>query len=471
MNTESIYRQVIENIYDSSYEESKVYLLILIIILLICSLFGSISNLFVIFIFNFKFNQNLKFKLTKPTTTTTRHRSKNSILQSCFLKHTVSFIDNNNNNNTSLRSIKTTKPNKKLQAVTFETNPEQQQQQQDLIENVNNNKKISLYTNYNYKHKKQFFYNSNLKLFYTLIRYLAIVDFLTCSIAIPITAYEIWYNMKMNEIFCKLFEFIRAVGVIASNFIIILIAIERYIALCKLRNFKVKLFKLRIFLVIFLTIFIGIICMLQVSSYQRVDNYVIYIGICLQSQLTFRNELSKLIWLLITLLFIIGSLFVSVLYILIFKRTFELNKRREMRKKRENRIFKRALSNSFSNKNGEVKATTSSNKNIERKLSMVKDSKMERKSCCWFYLNRNFRIAVMILLVTVIYYLSIIPWCLAINDIIRYNPYIHYSFLLNNTINPLIYGFLNPYFRNCCLYIFKSMFSSMSNKVYNLVHG
>ena len=96
---------------------------------------------------------------------------------------------------------------------------------------------------------------------------------------------------------------------------------------------------------------------------------------------------------------------------------------------------------------------------------------MERKSCCWFYLNRNFRIAVMILLVTVIYYLSIIPWCLAINDIIRYNPYIHYSFLLNNTINPLIYGFLNPYFRNCCLYIFKSMFSSMSNKVYNLVHG
>ncbi len=53
---------------------------------------------------------------------------------------------------------------------------------------------------------------SNLQRFYSLIKYLAMIDLFTCSVSIPSTIFEIWHDKQINEVFCKLFEQFRATG-------------------------------------------------------------------------------------------------------------------------------------------------------------------------------------------------------------------------------------------------------------------
>ncbi len=248
-------------------------------------------------------------------------------------------------------------------------------------------------------------------------------------------------------------------GVLASNFLIILIAIERYSAIYKLNfnSFRFRPFYLRLITIVLVSIVISVFNMLQSSVYQIVgNNQVVFIGICLPSERTFKFELSKIIRLVVTSILIVGSVFVMLTYTAIFKRSLELNKRRKVRKLKEDNIRMKLCGNVLT-------ASKSSTNEPEVKLSLMKSKKLKRPS--HLTNKRNLRIAVMIFLVTLIYYLSIIPWCLTINSIIEYNPFIFYTFLLNSTLNPFIYGVFNPYFRNCCIFFvefccnfFKSVF-------------
>jgi hypothetical protein len=385
----SIFKRVLDEIYSKSLQDSKTFSVSLLISLLIGSFLSSIANIFVIFIFMFDLNKNLnrELKLKKDT----EHQQQNESEQ----------IRNNEK------------------------------------EGIRENKSDKLFIKYNLM-KKKLIFNANLKLFYTLVRYLAFIDLFTCSIAIPVTVYEIFNNMIINEFFCKIFEFIRAIGVIGSNFIIILIAVERYMAICKMKSIQLKLFKYCIFLIIFLSISISIITMLSVSVYQKGHVGIIFVGFCLKSQIIFTDDIHKIICYLVTSIFLISGCFTSFVYVLIFRKTFKLNKRNEIRKKNEKRLFKNAINNQATvNQDlnrGEVKTSLAIN-NIGRKLIR---SEKNSNSCCCLTFNRNFRIASMILLVTFIYYSSIIPYFLTINGIIDYNPYIHYLYLLNSTVNPFV---------------------------------
>ena len=397
----SVAKRVLNEIYAKSLEDSKIFSVSLLVLLLIGSFLSSIANLFVIFIFKFNLNKKLN------------------------------------------RELKRKKENQEKQN-NLEPNEIVNNQEKKIREESQEKKRDKLFIKYN-SMKKKLIFNSNLKLFYTLIRYLAVIDLFTCSVAIPVTVYEIFNNMIINEFSCKIFEFIRAIGVIGSNFIIILIAVERYMAICKMKSIQLNLFKICIFLIIILSIAISIITMLTVSVYQRATDGIMFVGFCLKSQIIFSYDLQKIICYLITSIFLIGGCFTSVTYILIFIKTFQLNKRNENRKKNENRLFKNAIINqAIVNQDineGEVK--TSSAINIGRKLQR---SKKNSKNCCCLNFNRNFRIASMILLVTFIYYSSIIPYFFTINSIILYNPYIHYLYLLNSIVNPYVSVFPVVYF-------------------------
>ena len=291
------------------------------------------------------------------------------------------------------------------------------------------------------KIQKNYFrlYNSNFNLLYTLISYLSFIDFFSCAIAIPVTAYEILNNQKINEVCCKLFEFIRAFGVIASNFVIVMISIERYIALYKLENSSRKnFFKFRISFVVFLSGFLSILILPLVSVYQKVENRIYYIGICVKSEFLINIKYRKIIYILITSLFVIGLVFVSIIYLIIFIKTKKIKKRHQVRKDLEIQLIKRATEN----------------------VVIIKDSEIKdnKKYCS---INDSVQLDFTILFITFVYYLSVIPWCLTINDIIEYNALIHYTFLLNNTLNPIVYGLLNPNFRSCGFYLFKIKFNSM----------
>jgi hypothetical protein len=410
-------------IFDSSYGDSWTYLTIFLCVLLICSIIGSIANLFFICIFTLIFNKNFNQKIhTKLTTDAHRLTEFRSQLTSLVHKTTPS-PNKSSANEINLISLVTD-----VQVVT---------------NNDHNNKTIKLYEDYA-KLKNKLALNSNLKVFYSLIYYLAFVDSFTCLLAVPVTVYEIKNNLILNEFCCKLFEFMRSTGVIFSNFIIILIVIEQYKSLSAVGMVSKKFFYIRLFLVLFFSILIGTLSTLQVSVYQRAGDLLLFTGRCLKSEQIINFKLTEIINILTTSIFIVGSVFVAFVYSLIFKKTFELNERHTKRKTNEKNMLNRARFNS-------------------KRLKKRKSSTIERKSCP-FYQKPNFRIAVMILVVTFVYYISIIPWCLTLNGIIEYNPYIHYAFLLKSVFNPFIYGMLNPNLRNCGFNLLKLFFISLFKK-------
>ena len=225
---DTLIRSVLANLYSNFYKESKEFIYIIIALLVMFSAIGSITNSYVIFVFKFifdkKFNRDIESKLAATSNChLKKRRSKNFEEFEIILNKEVGW---------------------------------------EIIESYNNA-------------KKKLLYNSNFNLLYTLISYLSFIDFFSCAIAIPVTAYEILNNQKINELCCKLFEFIRAFGVIASNFVIVMISIERYIALYKLENSSRKnFFKFRISFVVFLSGFLSILILPLVSVYQKVENRI-----------------------------------------------------------------------------------------------------------------------------------------------------------------------------------------------------
>ena len=300
-NVESIYREIIESIY----EESKFYIFMLMGVLLLFSVVGSVANTFVLFVFKMIFDKHFNRKIQSKLAATSSYRDK------------------------IYEKISSTKEEDLINVKV-------------LYRDQDDQKTIKLYENYN-NVKKKLIFNTNIYLFYSLIRYLAFVDLFTCSIAIPATIYEIFYNMKINEFSCKLFEFLRAFGVITSNFIIILIAVERYKALKKLSNFKFVFFKFCIFSIILISLIISGFCMLQVSTYQKVANSIIHIGMCFKSENFFISNYNKALSIIIVTFFVCGIISVSIIHVLIFRRCVTLNKRYKIGKESENRMLKKTV--------------------------------------------------------------------------------------------------------------------------------
>jgi hypothetical protein len=415
-NIPSFYKKLFQKVYDSLYEESRLYLFILIGVLLMCSLIGSISNLCVVFVFKSVFNKNF-------------NRNIQTQLIAAAYRNETEFI---------------------FQAV--------------LPNDYQIRKKIfKLYEAFN-NMRNQLIFNSDVKQFYALIRYLALVDFFTCSIVLPMTAYEIWNNMKVNGFNCKLFEFCRAFGVVASNFIIVLIAIERFLALYNLKKYKRLIFRFRLTLAILISIIIAVICMLQVSVFQKIGNVLIDIGVCLKSEYIFKNEYSRIIYLSITSVFAICMIFVSIVYFIIFRKTYEIESRHSNETQTQSELKLFTTSNKHSNMNSVdfIEANRLDNSSRPRdEIEATNDYDAKENKFLCFSLNRNRRIAISILLVTFTYYVSIIPWCLTINNVIEYNPYIHYTFLLNSLINPYSYAISNPNFRCCGFCLLKLKFRTL----------
>ena len=164
-----IYLKIMENIY----EESKVYLFILKGTLLSFSIVGTISNLFTFFIFQFIFNKNFNRKIQSNLAAAAVSIKK---------KATQKRLISKNNEEVDY----------KRSEVIFN----------HYYEDEGDNKAIKLHVSFN-KVKKKLIFSSNLKVFYTLIRYLTAVDLFTCSVAIPATVYEIWNNLNL----CVLLEF------------------------------------------------------------------------------------------------------------------------------------------------------------------------------------------------------------------------------------------------------------------------
>ena len=276
---------------------SRLHLMILICILCASSIVGSIANLFFIcifkLIFNRKFNHNIQSKLAESSI-------------GFELKERSTQID----------TIEKSQP----------------------VTRQSHSKSTELYESY-VQLKNKLAYNSSMKILYNLIYYLAIVDLFTCLFSVPVTAYEVWYPNRLNEFSCRLFEFMRSFGVLLSNFLIILIAIEQFKSLSANRDFSKKKWLLYICIImVLLSVLISTFFTFQVSIYQKAveidedkmasETYIVNTGVCLKSESGISFKTASILNLSITILvFIIGGIFVVILYTIIFLKSFSLNKR------------------------------------------------------------------------------------------------------------------------------------------------
>jgi hypothetical protein len=69
----------------------------------------------------------------------------------------------------------------------------------------------------------------------TFIKVLAMADLAVCSLVMP---YTLFYELHLvqSDVLCRIVEYIRHVSIFASNATLVAIAIERYIAVCKLSH-------------------------------------------------------------------------------------------------------------------------------------------------------------------------------------------------------------------------------------------
>jgi hypothetical protein len=234
--------------------------------------------------------------------------------------------------------------------------------------------------------------------------------------------------------------------------------------LYNLKKYKRLIFRFRLTLAILISIIIAVICMLQVSVFQKIGNVLIDIGVCLKSEYIFKNEYSRIIYLSITSVFAICMIFVSIVYFIIFRKTYEIESRHSNETQTQSELKLFTTSNKHSNMNSVdfIEANRLDNSSRPRdEIEATNDYDAKENKFLCFSLNRNRRIAISILLVTFTYYVSIIPWCLTINNVIEYNPYIHYTFLLNSLINPYSYAISNPNFRCCGFCLLKLKFRTL----------
>lgn len=185
---------------------------------------------------------------------------------------------------------------------------------------------------------------------YLLIQYLAVVDFITCSVAMPGTIIEMLNINKSNEVFCKIFEQIRATGVLLSNFLVLIISFERFMLLCKpFNNLKIIHFKILLIIITIFSLLMGGLSAYQVSVYQKFEGKVVFIGICLANDVGWSTKSVKILKLFITSFLLIGASVIGFLYIFIFRQAFIINKKRVHRQ----RIKKKLLDLNTSNTNNQ----------------------------------------------------------------------------------------------------------------------
>ncbi|XP_067658785.1 cholecystokinin receptor type A-like [Haliotis asinina] len=330
---------------------------------------------------------------------------------------------------------------------------------------------------------------------------LAGTDLSVCVIVMPYTMtveyldYEIKYDLL-----CKLYLFLITSNVPFSAFIMVAIAVDRYICICHphwhvldTRRAKLILFSLIVFSMI-----LGIITALAYGVYQyrsKIDeahiidrnftsvtsiNWTIapdaeiclnktqdinctdrfefmfnctgdvllyriidYSGICKPNQLIFTTKFRKTYQKVYAGMFLVAFIVVFVLYILIYKSVLE-RRSKKMRQRRKTQLsLYRETSMTDSHLTMANGSSRSSVRRSESRRTMLdKDGCIKEK-----YWLANIRTALMLFVVTLAFILAFLPSWLMAHRVVTFNPIVFYLYFAYNVSNPIIYAFMNPAFR------------------------
>ncbi|XP_064611692.1 cholecystokinin receptor type A-like [Liolophura sinensis] len=283
---------------------------------------------------------------------------------------------------------------------------------------------------------------------------LAGTDFITCLVIVPFTLVMEAIDFRIQYDFpCKLYKFLITSNVPFSAFIMVAIAVDRYLCICHPFLHAMNIFRAKVIIaaLALLATTLGIITSLafgvQMSEpvyNNATDRWVNQTVECDTNVEIISEEFRMTYQKVYAALFLTPLVIVGVLYGLIY-RSVLMRRAARLRQKydkasacAEHSVEETQMTVLNGNGNGE----THENGLTVKEKRKRKASKKDRNRMA------NMRTACMLFVVTLVFVICFLPAWLMAHKIVPFSPIIFYMYFMYNVANPIIYAFMNQTFRD-----------------------
>ncbi|XP_052082840.1 orexin receptor type 2-like [Mytilus californianus] len=312
---------------------------------------------------------------------------------------------------------------------------------------------------------------------------LALTDFITSLLIMPYTVVFTFLEEKvLFDIPCKIFYFLVTSNVPLSAFIMVAIAVDRYLCICHpfLHLLTVPRAKIVLLIQLVFAGILGLITALMHSVYALPEELLdleleipyqknisfagcetVYTGTCKPTSRLFSVEFTLYYQKVYSSFFLISLLLVFTLYIMIYK--YVTSRRAKRQKQKNAKQFSTTMVQTEAsqidntkdshdhlhptkvevNENG-VSTTLLPPDHQDEQMRQQRKSVREKRD---HNALANIKTAVMLFVVAVVFVIAYLPpWLMALM-VVQYIKFVFYSYFVYNVVNPFIYAFMNPTFR------------------------
>lgn len=283
---------------------------------------------------------------------------------------------------------------------------------------------------------------------------LAGTDFITCLVIVPFTLVMEAIDFRIQYDFpCKVYKFLITSNVPFSAFIMVAIAVDRYLCICHPFLHAMNIFRAKVIIaaLALLATTLGIITSLAfgVQMSEPVYNnatgrWVNHTVECDTNVEIISEEFRMTYQKVYAALFLTPLVIVGVLYGLIY-RSVLMRRAARLRQKydkasacAEHSVEETQMTVLNGNGNGE----THENGLTVKEKRKRKASKKDRNRMA------NMRTACMLFVVTLVFVICFLPAWLMAHKIVPFSPIVFYMYFMYNVANPIIYAFMNQTFRD-----------------------
>ncbi|XP_046567839.1 rhodopsin, GQ-coupled-like [Haliotis rubra] len=290
---------------------------------------------------------------------------------------------------------------------------------------------------------------------------LAIFDLMSCCVAMPTEIADMRYYFTFDSVIaCKILRFLVAFPTLASNIVLLIIAVDRYRKVCRPLHQQItrNISKKAVVLAAFVAILYSIPALFIYGRRSAVTRIPGVIGNDCSTSDAMTGKLYPMIYeITLSASFVIFTVTLLILYILIWR---EIKRHKQYMKRNANYNYAMVLLMARDRSADSSSSTPGTPRSRSQSHDMSNATTSQRPLS-----YRGQRTTVIAFLVTFVFILSFVPHlCLIISrtilkdfdhhlhgaKLVLYNLFIR-SYFVNSVANPIIYGAMNYHFRRECV--------------------